>query len=76
MNICHEGFVDGLREEYSSLADKDIELCALIRLGLQSRDIALLMGMSDNTLKTRKKRLKKEKFSANMGDMPFDEWII
>lgn len=76
VNICHEGFVDGLREEYSTLADKDIELCALIRLGLQSRDIALLMGMSDNTLKTRKKRLKKEKFSEDMGDMQFDEWII
>lgn len=75
VNICHEGFVDGLREEYPTLADKDVEICAMIKLGLQSRDIALLMGMSDNTLKTRKKRLKKEKFSEETADMQFDEWI-
>lgn len=75
VNICHEGFVDGLREEYPTLADKDVEICAMIKLGLQSRDIALLMGMSDNTLKTRKKRLKKEKFSEETADMQLDEWI-
>lgn len=75
VNICHEGFVDGLREEFPTLADKDVEICALIKLGLQSRDIALLTGMSDNTLKTRKKRMKKEKFYEVTTDLQFDEWI-
>lgn len=75
VNICHEGFVDGLREEFPTLSDKDVEICALIKLGLQSRDIALLTGMSDNTLKTRKKRMKKEKFSEETADMQLDEWI-
>lgn len=75
VNICHEGFVDGLREEFPTLADKDVEICALIKLGLQSRDIALLTGMSDNTLKTRKKRMKKEKFNEVTTDLQFDEWI-
>lgn len=76
VNICHEGFIDGLREEYPTIADKDVEICALIKLGLQNRDIGLLLGMSDNTLKTRKKRLKKEKLSDKLSNMTLEEWIL
>lgn len=76
VNICHEGFIDGLREEYPTIADKDVEICALIKLGLQNRDIGLLLGMSDNTLKTRKKRLKKEKLSDELSNMTLEEWIL
>lgn len=76
VNICHGGFIDGLREEYPTIADKDVEICALIKLGLQNRDIGLLLGMSDNTLKTRKKRLKKDKLSDELSNMTLEEWIL
>ncbi len=74
VNLCYGGFLDHLSNEFKSLTEQDLSLCALIKLGFQSRDIAYLLGVSDNTLKTRKKRLKKEKLGLGLSES-LDEWI-
>ncbi len=73
-DICYDGFISNLRKGYPTLTEQDLSLCALIKLGFQSRDIAYLLGVSDNTLKTRKKRLKKEKLGLGLSES-LDEWI-
>lgn len=76
VDACHNGFIRRLAEEFPVLGEDDLTLCCLIKLGLRSYQIAILMNVTDNTLKRRKQRLKTEKLGLQYCDITLDEWIL
>jgi DNA-binding NarL/FixJ family response regulator len=59
-NRVHEGFVDSLRSRFPDLSANDLKLCALYRIGTQSKDIAEAMGISQTSVKMARYRLRKK----------------
>jgi len=76
VDACHNGFIRRLAEEFPMLNEDDLTLCCLIKLGVQSCQIAILLNITGNTLKKRKQRLKIEKLGLQNCDMTLDEWIL
>ncbi len=59
LNAANTEFYDQLRERYSGLSEKDIELCGLIRLGLEAKEQALMRGISEVGIRKARYRLAK-----------------
>jgi DNA-binding CsgD family transcriptional regulator len=55
----HDGFFQELSEKHGTLSASELRLCALIKLNLISRDIATSLGISDDSLRIARYRLKK-----------------
>ena len=49
-----------LKTEHSSLTQNNLKLCAYIKIGLTNKEIARLLNVSPDSIKTAKKRLKKK----------------
>ena len=75
VDVCHNGFMSRLAEEYPCMSKSDLTLCCLIKLGLKSRDVALLLGLSDSALKKRKQRLK-ERLELGSEVDSLDDWLL
>ncbi|GAB4412391.1 MAG: hypothetical protein OHK0039_18360 [Bacteroidia bacterium] len=56
----HHSFFDALRTAFPDLSPADLRLCALIRLGMDSKDIATVLGISTDSLRISRYRLKKK----------------
>ncbi len=67
----HPQFFKELNEQYPDLTPAEIRLCALLRLNLDSKDIATILGISPDSLRVARYRLRKklqvEKGSNLMG---------
>ena len=61
VDLCYNNFVKRLQEKFPSLSDDDLCLCCLLKINVKNRDVAILLGMSDDALKKRKYRIKHEK---------------
>ncbi|WP_176132761.1 ligand-binding sensor domain-containing protein [Salegentibacter holothuriorum] len=59
-NQVHAGFIPSLKEEAPSLTDRELRLCALIKLNFPSQQIATLFGISLNSIKVARHRLRKK----------------
>jgi ligand-binding sensor domain-containing protein len=59
-NRIHEGFADSLKSRFSELTNNDLRLCALYRIGIQTKDIAEAMGISQTSVKMARYRLRKK----------------
>jgi ligand-binding sensor domain-containing protein len=59
-NRIHEGFADSLKVRFSELTNNDLRLCALYRIGIQTKDIAEAMGISQASVKMARYRLRKK----------------
>ncbi len=59
LNRIDEDFQRRLREQYADLTPKQQRLCGLLRAGLQSKEIAALLGIGLDGLKAQRKRLRK-----------------
>ncbi len=55
----HPGFFDKLHNEYPSLTDNDLKLCAFLRVNLQSKEIAQIMNVSLAAVNKGRQRLRK-----------------
>jgi tetratricopeptide (TPR) repeat protein/DNA-binding CsgD family transcriptional regulator len=55
----HNDFFIKLKEFYPDLSPSEVRLCAMIRLNLHSKDIAAIMGISQDSLRTSRYRLRK-----------------
>lgn len=55
----HQPFINTLQKEHPSLTDGNLRLCYLIRLNMNTKDIAAIMGISLNSVKVARKRLRK-----------------
>jgi tetratricopeptide (TPR) repeat protein len=56
----HGGFLDNLRARYPSLSQTDYKLSALIRLNLDTKQMASVLDISPESTKVAKHRLKKK----------------
>ncbi|MDO4159855.1 MAG: hypothetical protein Q4D41_05330 [Prevotellaceae bacterium] len=60
-NLCYDGFVERLKNDYSELSVDDLCLCCLLKMGISSQDQCILLQINDATLRKRKYRLKNKK---------------
>lgn len=56
----HTSFIKNLTTKYPELSTGEIRLCTLIKLNLTSKDIASVLGVSMNTLKSSRYRIHKK----------------
>lgn len=57
---AHEGFYARLKSEHEELSSNDLKLCSLIRLNLNSKEMASILGISPESVKTARYRLRKK----------------
>lgn len=56
----HQEFIYRLKSTYPKLTRTDIRLCSLLLLELSSKEIALIMNIEPNSVKTSRNRLRKK----------------
>lgn len=56
----HSSFFENLKTHYPDLTQSDLKLCALISLNLSMKDMAELMGISPDSVKMARHRLRKK----------------
>jgi DNA-binding CsgD family transcriptional regulator len=61
----HHGFFDNLSANYPELNSNDLRLCALIRLNLDTKQIASVMDIAPESAKVAKHRIRKKLGLAN-----------
>ncbi|QKJ32322.1 tetratricopeptide repeat protein [Mucilaginibacter mali] len=62
----HAGFFTRLRNDYPYLTDTDMRLLSLVKLGLNNREMANMLGITIEGIKKSKQRLRKKM------QLPFD----
>lgn len=56
----HSGFLMRLKEAYPDLSNADQKLCALLRLNLNLKESSRILGISSDSVKTARSRLRKK----------------
>lgn len=56
----HTGFFDTLKEQYPDLTPNELRLAALAKLNLSIKETATIMGITPNSVKTARYRLRKK----------------
>jgi tetratricopeptide (TPR) repeat protein/DNA-binding CsgD family transcriptional regulator len=56
----HTGFFDSLVAQYPELSAADLKLCALLKLNLETKEMASLLGISPDSVKVSRSRLRKK----------------
>ncbi len=59
-NQLHENFMQRLKETYPQLTSRDIKLCAYLRMNLDSKEMASLMGLSVRGIEDLRYRVRKK----------------
>jgi len=63
----HRTFLDRLAENYPDLTPKERKLCAYIKMGMVSKEVASLMNISTRAVENNRYKLR-QKFGLNSGD--------
>lgn len=61
-NGIFDGFFDRLRAQYPNLTNNDMKICAYVKLGMSTKEIAALMNIEISSAESARYRLRK-----NMG---------
>ncbi len=56
----HSGFIKILKEKHPDLSSNDLKLCALTRLNLNIKESAAILGITPESVKTARYRLRKK----------------
>ncbi len=56
----HSDFFSTLKHQYPELTQTDLKMCALIRLNLSMKEMATILGISPESVKTSRYRLRKK----------------
>ncbi len=56
----HQSFFNKLKSRYSDISPSDLKLCALLKLGFSSKQIAEILGLSSASVRTARYRLRKK----------------
>ncbi|MCB0489780.1 MAG: tetratricopeptide repeat protein [Cyclobacteriaceae bacterium] len=56
----HAGFFEQLKAEYPELSNSDLRLCSLLRLNMTMKESAKILGISTDSVKTSRYRLRKK----------------
>ncbi|MCU4173907.1 LuxR C-terminal-related transcriptional regulator [Carboxylicivirga sp. N1Y90] len=67
LDQVHESFLLRLAEEHPELSPREKKLCAYIRMGMTSKEIASLMNISSRAVENNRYRLR-QKLNLNHGD--------
>jgi len=59
-NQLHHNFMQRLKEQYPQLTSRDLKLCAYLRMNLDSKEIASLMGLSVRGAEDLRYRVRKK----------------
>jgi tetratricopeptide (TPR) repeat protein/DNA-binding CsgD family transcriptional regulator len=59
-NQTHPGFFDKLKAKFPDLSETYTQLCAFLRIGLSSKEIAQLQNVSDSAINKNRQRLRKK----------------
>lgn len=71
----HTGFFDALKNQYPDLTSNELRLSALVKLNLTTKEIATIMGITPDSVKTARYRLRKKldmKTEENLTDFMMD----
>lgn len=63
----HQDFFKNMRTKYPDLTEKDLQLCALIKLNMNTKNIAALLGVESLSVNSARHRLRK-KMNLNGSD--------
>ena len=56
----HTGFLGNLKEKHPDLSSNDLKICSLTRLNLNTKETASILGISPESAKTARYRLRKK----------------
>ena len=56
----HTGFIETLKEKHLDLSANDLKICALTRLNLNIKESAIILGITPESVKTARYRLRKK----------------
>jgi DNA-binding CsgD family transcriptional regulator len=56
----HYGFIARLRSKFDVITETDIRLLALIKLGLNNREMSNALGVTQEAIKKSRQRLRKK----------------
>lgn len=56
----HTGFIENLKERHPDLSGNDLKICALTRLNLNIKETATILGITPESVKTARYRLRKK----------------
>jgi tetratricopeptide (TPR) repeat protein/DNA-binding CsgD family transcriptional regulator len=56
----NEGFFDKLRTAFPELTTQELKLCALIKLELSNKEVATILGITSESVKVARSRLRKK----------------
>ena len=56
----HPNFFKGLKEQFPTLTQNNLKLCAYIKIGLTNKEISRILAVELESIKSAKKRLKKK----------------
>lgn len=59
-NVVYDDFMKKLTEQFTNLKESDRKLCAYLRMGLSSKEMASLLNMSVRSIETARYRLRKK----------------
>ncbi len=59
-DIVYDNFIKRLKDQYPMLAHADLRLCAYLKMGLSSKEIAPLLNISIRSVETVRYRLRKK----------------
>lgn len=66
-NLVYDDFMKKLTDQFTTLKMSDRKLCAYLRMGLSSKEMASLLNMSVRSIETARYRLRK-KLNLEAGD--------
>jgi DNA-binding CsgD family transcriptional regulator len=73
-NEVHEDFFKDLLAKYPKLSNRDLKLCAYLKMNLTSKEIAPLMGISVRGVEVHRYRLRKKIHVENSENLT--NWLI
>lgn len=71
--LLHPEFIENLRANYPELTQNDLELCSLIKMNLTTKEIAKVLRITDQSVRTRKYRMLKKVGLTNKTDL--SSWV-
>lgn len=74
LRVVEKDFFLNLMERFPSLTKKEIDFCALVRIGLEYKQIANILSITHNSVITKKYRLTKKLQLNDYED--FQNWIM
>ena len=75
IDLRYADFVSRMQSSYPLLNADDLLVCALLRMDVPNADVAFLLSCSEEALKKRKFRIKKEKLLQPSDGKPLDEFL-